>query len=61
MQAELENLSLVGVTGRCDRVQEVAPWRRMLREYRAVALSLCVPVIVPLAFLLWLLLRHTGY
>ncbi len=58
MQAELDNLGQVEVTGRCDNVKEVAPWRRMLRQYGTVILALTVPVVVPSVVALWLLLRH---
>ena len=40
MQAELDNLDLVKVTGRCDRVKEVAPWKRNLRQHAGVILAL---------------------
>jgi hypothetical protein len=59
MQEELDNLQRVKVTGRCDRVKEVAPWRRKLRQYRAVILAFAVPVVVPLAVCVWLLMRHS--
>jgi serine/threonine protein kinase len=58
MQAELNNLDQVKVTGRCDHLKEVAPWKRMLRQYAGVILALTVPVVVPAVLALWLLLRH---
>jgi serine/threonine protein kinase len=58
MQAELGNLEQVNVTGRCDRVQEVAPWKRILRQHASVILAFATPVVVPGVFCLWLLLRH---
>jgi serine/threonine-protein kinase len=58
MQAELENPELVKVTGRCNRLEEVAPWKRTLRQHGATILALTVPVVVPLGVCLWLLLRH---
>ena len=58
MQAELDNLDQVKITGRCDHVKEVAPWKRKLRQYAAVILAFAVPVVVPVGVSLWLLLRH---
>jgi serine/threonine-protein kinase len=58
MQAELDKLDQVKVTGRCDRVKEVAPWKRKLRQHGGIILAFAVPVIVPVAVSLWLLLRH---
>jgi serine/threonine protein kinase len=58
MQGELDNLDQVQVTGRCDHVKEVAPWRRILRQYATVILALTVPIVVPGVLALWLLLRH---
>jgi hypothetical protein len=58
MQAELDNLSQVKVTGRCDRVTEVAPWKRNLRQHAGVVLALATPVVVPVILSVWLLLRH---
>ena len=58
MQAELDNLSKVKVTGRCDRVTEVAPWKRNLRQHAGVVLALATPVVVPVILSVWLLLRH---
>jgi serine/threonine-protein kinase len=58
MQAELDNLDFVQVTGRCDRVEAVAPWQARLRQYRSVILTLAVPVVVPAAVALWFLLHH---
>jgi serine/threonine-protein kinase len=58
MQEELDNLQRVHVTGRCDRVKEVAPWKRTLRQYRAVILAFAVPIVVPTVVCVWLLLRH---
>ena len=58
MQEELDNLDQVKVTGRCDRVKEVATWKRILRQHAAVILALATPVVVPVAVFLWLLLRH---
>jgi serine/threonine-protein kinase len=58
MQAELDNLNRVNVTGRCDHVKEVAPWKRMLRQHAAVIFAFATPVVVPAAVVLWLLLRH---
>jgi serine/threonine-protein kinase len=58
MQAELDNLAKVKVTGRCDHVQEAAPWKRIVRQYAGVFLAFAVPVVVPGAFCLWMLLRH---
>ena len=58
MQAELDNRDRVKVTGRCDQVKEVAPWKRAFRQYAAVTLAFAIPVVVPGAVFLWLLLRH---
>jgi serine/threonine protein kinase len=58
MQAELDNLNQVEVTGRCDHLQEVATWRRMLRQYGGIILALALPVVVPVIVGLWLLLRY---
>ena len=58
LQAELDNLDLVNVTGRCDRVAEVAPWRHKWRQHRALILTFAVPVVVPVAVALWLWLHH---
>ncbi len=58
MQADLDNLSQVKVTGRCDRVTEVAPWKRNLRQHAGVVLALATPVVVPVILSVWLLLRH---
>ena len=58
MQAELDNLDQVKVTGRCDHVKEVAPWKRKLRQHVAVGLAFAGPVVVPGAVFLLLLLRH---
>jgi serine/threonine-protein kinase len=58
IQAELDDLDQVKVTGRCDHVKEVAPWKRKLRQHAAVVLAFAVPVVVPGAVFLWLLLRH---
>ncbi len=58
MQAELDNLNQVNVTGRCDHVKEVAPWKRILRQHAAVIFAFATPVVVPAAVALWLLLRH---
>lgn len=58
MQAELDNLSQVKVTGRCDHVTEVAPWKRNVRQYAGMALALATPVVIPVVLSLWFLLRH---
>ena len=58
MQAELDNLDQVKITGRCDHVKEVAPWKRKFRQHVAVVLAFAVPVVVPVAVSLWLMLRH---
>jgi len=58
MQAEMENLNLVKVTGRCDHVQAVNPWKRRIRQYAGVVLAFAAPVIIPLGVWLWLL--HHG-
>jgi serine/threonine protein kinase len=58
MQAELDHLDQVKIMGRCDHLKEVAPWRRMLRQYAGMILALTLPVVVPGALALWLLLRH---
>ena len=58
MQAELDNLDLVQVTGRCDRVEEVAPWRRKWRQHRTLILTFAVPIVVPAAVALWLWLHY---
>jgi len=60
LQAELDNLDLVQITGRCDRVAEVVPWRRKWRQHRALILTFAVPIVVPVAVALWLLLHHGG-
>lgn len=59
LQAELDNLDLVQLTGRCDRVAAVAPWQAKLRQYRALILALAVPIVVPAAVALWLWLHHS--
>ena len=58
MQAELDNRDQVKVTGRCDQVKEVAPWKRIVRQYAGVTLAFAVPVIVPVGVLVWMLLRN---
>jgi hypothetical protein len=58
MQAELDNLSQVKVTGRCDRVTEVASWKRNVRQYAGMVVALATPVVVPIVLSVWLLLRH---
>jgi serine/threonine protein kinase len=58
MQAELDNLHQVTVTGRCDHVKLVAPWKRKLRQYGGIILAFAVPVMIPGALFLWMLLRH---
>lgn len=58
LRAELDNPDLVRVTGRCDRVQEVAPWRRKWRQHRTLILTFAVPIVVPLAVAIWLWLHH---
>jgi serine/threonine-protein kinase len=57
MQAELDNLNQVKVTGRCDHLQEVAPWKRKLRQHAGIVLALTVPVVVPIVVCVWLVLR----
>ena len=58
MQAELDNPGLVRLTGRCDRVETVAPWRAKFRQHRAAIAALVVPVILPVAIAIWFLLRR---
>ncbi len=58
MQAELDELDQVKVTGRCDRVKKVAPWKRILRQHGGLILAFAVPVVVPVGVAVWLLLRH---
>jgi serine/threonine-protein kinase len=58
LQAELDNLSQLNVTGRCDRLREVAPWKRNLRQYAGVIFAFATPVVVPAAVFLWFLLSH---
>ena len=58
LQAELDNLALVQLTGRCDRVAAVAPWHAQWRQSRAVILAWTVPIVVPAAVAVWLWLHH---
>jgi len=55
--AELDNPVGVPVTGRCERVELVAPLKTKYHGYRTVLLVLVVPVIVPTAVALWLWLH----
>jgi len=55
--AELDNPVGVPVTGRCERVELVAPLKTKYRGYRTALLVLVVPVIVPTAVALWLWLH----
>ena len=58
LQAELDLPAQVRVTGRCDHVENVAPWKAKLRQHRAVILALSIPALVPAAVALWLWLHH---
>jgi serine/threonine protein kinase len=58
LQAELDNLDRVRSTGRCDHLKAVAPWKGKLRQYATAILAFTIPVVVPGALALWLLLRH---
>jgi len=57
LSAELDNSVGVPMTGRCDRVELVAPLKAKYRGYRTVILALVLPVIAPTAVALWLWLR----
>ena len=58
MQADLENLDLVKVTGRAERLQAPAIWKQGFRQYRVAAFALVIPVLVPVAVALYLLFHH---
>jgi serine/threonine protein kinase len=58
MQAELDNLDQVKITGRCDHLKEAAPWKRKARQHAGVILALATPVVLPIIVSVWLLLRH---
>jgi len=60
MQAELTNLELVRVTGRCNRLHAAAPWAQKFRQHAGIVLALAVPVVASVAICLWLLLRRHG-
>jgi serine/threonine-protein kinase len=56
--AELDNPVGVPLSGRCERVEKVAPLKAKFRQYRMAILALTLPLLVPVAAALWLWL-HT--
>jgi serine/threonine-protein kinase len=55
---ELSNSAGVALTGRCDRVVDVAPARAAFHLHFWSILAFGVPVVVPVTFALWLFLFH---
>ena len=61
MKAELDHLDRVRLTGRCERVLKPPRWKQKLHQYRALIWAFAVPVVAPVAVLLWLWLHpHAG-
>ena len=57
MQAHLDLPDQVSVTGRAERAHSPASWRVWVRQYRTITLALVVPMVVPVAVAVYLLLR----
>jgi len=58
MKADLDNPAAVQLTGRCDRLQTPAPWKRSWKKALWIALAVTVPIII--FILLVLLIIHRG-
>ncbi|MGA2192737.1 MAG: protein kinase [Nitrospirota bacterium] len=54
MKAELDDPSQVVLTGRCDRLQAAAPWKRKWRKALLTALAVSIPIAIVI-LLLWLI------
>jgi len=59
MQAELDTVEHVRVTGLADRLQQPAAWKpSFFRRPWVLAIIMLGPLLIGIALLLWLLLRH---
>jgi serine/threonine protein phosphatase PrpC len=58
MKAELDNPNGVKVTGRCDRLQVPAPWKRTWKKALWIGLGIAIPLII--FILLVILIIHRG-
>lgn len=58
MKADLDNPDAVVLTGRCDRLQTPAPWKRGWKKWLWITLAVAVPVVI--FVLLVLLIIHRG-
>ena len=58
MKADMDNPAAVQLTGRCDRLQTPAPWKRSWKKALWIALAVTVPIII--FILLVLLIIHRG-
>jgi len=58
MKAELDNPESVHLTGRCERLQLPAPWKRTWRKAFWIGLGIAIPLII--FILLVLLIIHRG-
>jgi len=60
LRAELDHPGAVAVTGRCERVEPVRPFRAKIRQHGMAFLALALPVVVPAAAAVWIWLRVAG-
>jgi serine/threonine-protein kinase len=60
LRAELDDPAAVAVTGRCERVEQVRPFRAKVRQHGMAILALALPVVVPAAAAVWIWLRAAG-
>jgi serine/threonine-protein kinase len=58
MKTEIDNPDTVTVTGRAERLQAQVPWKQGWRKYRSMILSLLIPLLVILFFVLLLVFHR---
>jgi serine/threonine-protein kinase len=58
MKAELDDPSIVQVTGRADRLQAAAPWMNTWQQYRTIALAIVIPLIIVIICALFAWFAH---
>ncbi|MGD0281954.1 MAG: protein kinase [Dissulfurispiraceae bacterium] len=61
MKAELDNPGTVDLTGRCDRLQSPAAWKRGAKKALWITLAVSVPVLVFLLVLFLIIHRGTAH
>jgi serine/threonine-protein kinase len=61
MKTEIDNPDTVTVTGRAERLQAQVPWKQGWQKYQGIILTLLIPLLVILFFVLLLVFHHPAH